>query len=98
MSDLTSLRDHARRMSTAVHRDDCNRRHRTAGHGHSCADETPHDAHTWAHETYDELTWRCPGLCGGCLPDNERRLWRQIADEIAAYLAPDDDQPSLEDA
>ena len=95
MSDLTQLRDHARRLSTADHRDDCERIHRIVKvdrwlHDHgldhtlSCADTTGHEPHQWVTENgYD---WHCPGLCGGCMPEGERLAWTRIAVELEEYL------------
>lgn len=116
MSDLTALRDHAQRLATSDHRDDCDRIHRIVkfdswlvDHGLdaelSCPDESGHEPHWWTADSGPTPVRRryfaplielhCPGLCGGCMPDRERQLWQQIADEITAYLAPDDDGPEL---
>lgn len=107
MSDLKITRDHARRMSESEHHDDCERIHRVVkvdrwlyAHGLdatlSCAREDGHEPHEWQGNSRGG-DWSCPGLCGGCQTDSERALWRQIADEIDAYLT-HDDEPLWEDA
>lgn len=104
MTYLTDLRDHAQRLATGDHRDDCERIHRItkvdhwlADHGLdqtlSCASTDGHEPHEWIASS--GLGWDCPGLCGGCMPDTQRRLWQQIANEIDAYLEPEDDGPDL---
>jgi len=100
MSDLEQLRDHARRLSAAGHRDDCERIHRIVkvdrrlmrydlDHTLSCASIDGHEPHRWVTE--NGFDWWCPGLCAGCMPVSERALWLQIADEIDAYLTPEDE-------
>lgn len=96
MSDLTQLRDHAQRMAKSDHVDDCERIHRitklispryfegTYDATLSCSSTSGHDPHTWHSAGYIE--YDCPGLCGGCMTERERKLWRQIADEIGEHL------------
>ena len=102
MSALEEFRDHARRLSTSAHRDDCTRIHRIVklsrwleDHGLdgtlSCPDESGHEPHGWIGT--HGMDWTCPGLCGGCMPDGERELWTRLADEVEAYMAADDDEP-----
>lgn len=105
MSDLEQLRDHARFMADREHGVNCppQRARPTKTHDHRgekwCGDTGAHDEHTWTGPSrfgsafYPE--WTCLGICAGCLPDNERRLWAQIADEIDVYLTPPDDGPDL---
>ena len=104
MSDLEQLRDHARRLSTSAHRDDCERIHRIMhvdrrlmrydlDHTLSCADTTGHEPHEWISD--NGFDWWCPGLCGGCGSDKERAMWAGIADELDAYLTVEDDGPGL---
>ena len=103
MSDLTEFRDHAQRLSTADHRDDCDRIHRIVKLDRwlnrygldatlSCGSTDGHEPHFWQ---VSGLDWDCPGLCGGCMPDSERALWTKLASEVDAYLnedrVPDDD-------
>ena len=83
MSDLTSLRDHARARADWSSGDDLRAacRERTAFGTAKPADHANCGGH------------RCG--CGCHRPtDRERQMWRQIADEIDAYLAPDD-EPKL---
>lgn len=93
MSDLTSLRDHARAMADWTH------------------PREGQPERSWCDSLRGRLDVqhdRCKHPRCGCEchdrddeygpTDRERRLWQQIADEIDAYLAPDDDQPTLEDA
>jgi len=100
MSDLTQLQEHASRLAKADHRDDCMRIHRIVkldrwlAHYNldrtlSCPNITGHEPHGWTGSR--EIEYDCPGLCGGCMTDAERRLWRQIADEIDGYLTSDDE-------
>lgn len=111
MSALTEFRDHARRLSTSAHLDDCDRIHpirhvllddagrqSTLDRELSCPDTTGHPSHWWDHPG-NGLDWHCPGLCDGCMPDTERVLWTRLADEIDTYLSPasDGDEPSLFD-
>ena len=104
MSDLEATRDHARRLSTADHDDDCENIHRITKVDrrlYDCGldatlsgpDTSGHYSHDWS--SGNGLGWYCPGLCGGCGSDSERALWTQIADEIDAYLTPEDDGPDL---
>lgn len=91
MSDLEEFRDHARRLSTAEHRDaPCRRTRFTRGTTlgtptwhMSCERTDGHDRHPW---TTDRFDWDCPGLCGGCMTDAERSLWRRLADEVDEHL------------
>lgn len=102
-TDLEELRDHARRLSTSNHLDACDRIHRIVKvdrwltvHGIalppetlSCGDESGHYSHDWTAS--NGLGYRCPGLCGGCMPDKDREQWTRIADELDAFLARDND-------
>ena len=96
MSDLTQLRDHAQRMAKSDHVDDCERIHRitklissryyesTFDVTLSCPSEAGHDPHSWV--THSGREFACPGLCGGCMTERERKLWHQIADEIGEHF------------
>ena len=92
-SELETLRDHAERLAKAAHTDDCLRIHRITKLLRplayidvtlSCASTTGHDSHSWV--AGNGLGYDCPGLCGGCMTDRERELWRQIADEVGTHL------------
>ena len=104
MSELSEFRDHAQRLSTSEHRDDCDRIHRitkvlSGGHGldptRSCDRTDGHDWHDWTDS--HGFGWTCPGLCGGCMPDAERVLWTRLAAEIAEYVAGNDGDVDLFD-
>lgn len=95
MSDLKGLRDHAARLAESAHVDDCLRIHRITKRIQSgtswdwdvilsCASEAGHEPHQWYGVLGTE--YECPGLCGGCMTERERKLWRQIADEIGDHL------------
>ena len=98
MSDLKELRDHAQRMAKSDHVDDCVRIHRitkliiahpgeywsTVDVTLSCSSTAGHDPHAWL--AVNGLEYGCPGLCGGCMTEPERKLWRQIARELDIYL------------
>ena len=79
MSDLTDLRDHARRLSTADHRDDC--------------EAVWHEA-TWSGLIPTRREKPNPH-CGGCMPEGERLAWGRIAVELEDYLGAGDDGPGL---
>lgn len=111
MSDLTAFRDHARLMAEREHAAGCPPVRSKPGRAHNgdnekwCGETTAHSEHLWNQQSrFGEhlIDWACHGICGGCLPDHERTLWRRLADEIDAYLADDpevigqltpDDQP-----
>jgi hypothetical protein len=101
MSDLKELREHAVRLAESAHVDDCERIHRitklikTIAYDWdftlSCINTSGHDSHTWI--SAGGIEYDCPGLCGGCMTERERALWRQLAGEITEYLdQPDDEQ------
>lgn len=101
VSDLKELRDHAVRLAESAHVDDCLRIHRITkliplGRDDwditlSCASDAGHESHDWINPY--GLSYYCPGLCGGCMTERERTLWRQLAGEIGEYLdKPDDEQ------
>lgn len=101
MSDLTQLRDHARAMSTAQHRIGEKWVDRCLWRGQQSLNEKALKARAKAGDRFtpeelDEL-WPLREVCPGCVTDAERALWKQIADEIDAYLTPDDDQLTLEE-
>ena len=83
MSDLSAFRDHARRMSAALHKPDCP--HITARKPYwpmwSLADDGSHM--TW---NGPEPPWS-PPACPGCITDADRALWARLADEADAYLS-----------
>lgn len=107
MSDLEQFREHAVRLAESAHVDDCELIHRItklvrpANAGFigpdvilSCASIAGHDSHDWI--ATNGLSYYCPGLCGGCMTERERVLWRQLAGEIAEYLdRPDEQQGAL---
>ncbi len=104
MSALSEFHEHARRLSTSEHRDDCERIHRitkvlSGGHSldpaRSCDSTDGHDMHDWTDSR--GFGWWCPGLCGGCMPEAERVLWTRLADEIDEYMAGDHDDDALFD-
>lgn len=72
MSELRAAGDHARKMSTSLHKPECGR-----------SPERP----LW-------VKFRPDPKCRSCVTHAERTLWALIADEIDAYLAPDD-EPGL---
>lgn len=102
MSDLEQFREHAVRLAESAHVDDCLRIHRITKRIKSgtswdwdvtlsCSSEAGHDPHQWYGHLGAE--YECPGLCGGCITERERGLWRQLAGEIGEYLdRPDDEQ------
>lgn len=103
VSDLKELRDHARRLAESAHVDDCLLINRITklvkpAPGEflgldvtlSCPSMAGHDPHDWL--AIDGLDYYCPGLCGGCMTDAERALWRQIAAEIGEHLERPDDE------
>jgi hypothetical protein len=93
LSDLEMLRDHAREMATSEHNATCSTK-RPFGMFRFCADTADHPSHHW--DVWPGHDRRCPGRCSGCMTDAERKLWRQIADEVGAYLdQPDDEQETL---
>lgn len=109
MSDLEQTRNHARKMSESAHRYGCygkahNRLPPRSGRPldvKDCPDDDPHEAHAWhwtlsnGIDTIRSVDVRCRGICGGCQTDQDRAMWKQIADELDAYLAPDDGQEAL---
>lgn len=83
---LITLRDHAARMATAEHTDECHaqtlHQERNRGRRKLCVNTTFADM---------------PGstnVCLGCTTPADRAMWRQLADEITAYVA-DDAQDTL---
>ncbi|HEY9408879.1 MAG TPA: hypothetical protein VIP77_04800 [Jiangellaceae bacterium] len=103
MSDLKELRDHAQRLAESAHVDDCLLINRITklirpdvgeflGYDVtlSCPSTAGHDSHDWV--ATNGLSYYCPGLCGGCMTEPERALWRQIATEIGAHLDRPDDK------
>lgn len=91
---LAATRDHARRMATAEHTDDCVRAYRAA-----CRRAGP----KWEVDLDSagdpvSMTWLGtvprPDPCPGCVTEVDRALWARLADELDAYLA-DDDEPDL---
>lgn len=83
MSDLTTFRDHARRLSTAEHGDEC-----------EAVWHEPDLQGSPRPTRREKPNPHCPG----CITDADRRLWTQLADEIDTYLTtPTDDQPLLEE-
>lgn len=101
MGDLRELRDHAVRLAESAHVDDCLRIHRVTKLIRldfdvtlSCASDAGHESHDWI--ATNGLSYYCPGLCGGCMTERERALWRQLAGEISEYLdRPDEQQEAL---
>jgi len=105
MGDLKELRDHAARLAESAHVDDCELIHRITkrirtGASYdwditlSCSSEAGHDPHEWLGVS--GVMYACPGLCGGCMTEAERKLWRQIAEEIGDHLErSDEDQEAL---
>lgn len=104
VSELTTLRDHAREMAASEHRPECKGVVTRIG-SHlglvgtdlyrvwTCDDESEHEPHRWVDDFCIE--WKCQGICPGCIPDSERALWVQIRDEIDAYLTRNDEGPGL---
>ena len=109
MSDLEQTRNHARKMSESAHLYGCygkahNRIPPRPGRPlgvKDCRDDDPHEAHVWAMtlsngvDTIHGGSVRCRGICGGCMTDRARAMWKRIADELDAYLSPDDGQEAL---
>lgn len=106
MSDLTQLRDHARRQAASEHQANCDgtTEPRTPGYSraHPCDNAEPHTAHMWAveitngrGETLRGRELLCRGICGGCQSDADQQMWARIADEIDTYLTGDDAQEGL---
>jgi len=81
MSELTTFRDHARAMSEAEHRKDC--------------EGTPDRVATRARDIssyrrmFGELHPKLMPIerCPGCVTDADRALWARLADEVDAHLA-----------
>lgn len=82
-------------MATAEHAPDC-REKRSAGADFPrqtvrvCRSQSP------AHDPHSVSRWQfCPGVCPGCITDEDRARWRQLADEVDAYLVAvgDEDAP-----
>jgi len=95
MSDLETLRTHAKQMAEhGRHGKNCGMK--PVG-GLGCTEMADHAAHEWQDAVWPDRTRRCGGRCRGCITDAERALWRQIADEVGSYLdqPADDAQESL---
>ena len=71
MSDLTTFRDHARAMSKAKHKPEC--------------DDAYEDAYLAQNLSRTEFMADCPRACPGCVTDDDRALWARLADEADAY-------------
>jgi hypothetical protein len=100
LSELETLLAHARMMAESKHAVDCPRAKGVTVL--NCGNEDEHEPHEWAPViTYGKaqpITGRprhCFGICFGCLSDQDRADWKRVADEVGAYLAPDDEQGSL---
>lgn len=97
MTGLTDFAAHARDMAKSKHQDDCPDQQPPVMDGFTatCEQPQPHDRHPWFKF---DLSWTCPGVCGGCMSDTERDLWQRLADEIDQHLADDDQMMIGEDA
>lgn len=100
MSDLTQLRDHARRQATSEHLASCDGRAEPPTPGRPrthCGNQEPHPGHQWSMamsngtETISGPVLQCRGVCGGCQSDADQQMWARIADEIGTYLTGEDD-------
>lgn len=84
MSELTTFRNHARRMAEAEHQDDC--------------EGTPERVTRRARDRmgyraiFGEDSPQPPiEPCPGCVSDGDRALWARLADEVDAYLSHDEE-------
>lgn len=89
MTDLERFRDYARAMSRF-----------TPG---KRSDKCAGNHNPWTVTTHRKPDHEaCPGTSSGCRcschhpSKRERALWKQLADEVDAYLAPAHDEPMLE--
>ena len=73
---VESYRNHARAMAEAEHKPECERRVPDWLHAR--------DMHFY-FTGYDDPGPR-PEPCPGCITDDERELWRRLADEADEYL------------
>lgn len=84
MSDLTRFRDHARAMSTAEHKPECD--HLTAKPPPRWLSLIDDEGYIYAMALNPEaLSWERP-RCPGCITDTDRALWDRLANEADAYL------------
>lgn len=104
MSELETLRNHARHMTqpgrhgehcaTKGAIDDFVRGCRAYSGLRDCAETGDHNGHAWT-KTYPNLgmewIYWCLGRCSGCIPESEREQWKRIADELDAYLGQGDE-------
>lgn len=108
MSDLTQLRDHARRQAASEHQANCDGRAEPPTPGYPvrvahCDNTDPHGGHQWSEVitrpdgtgAINGPTLLCRGICGGCQSDADQQMWARIADEIDTYLTGDDEQEGL---
>jgi hypothetical protein len=84
MSDLTTFRDHARKMSTAEHKPECE-----GDPGCAWTYRPPCGFGTCGDGCKAPTTERPrpDPNCPGCVTDADRALWTRLADETDAYLA-----------
>lgn len=81
MSDLTTFRDHCRKMQTAEHKPEC-----PSLRAPGWVVPTPgYSGRMWM----GLMPWT-PPACDGCNPLGDRELFARLADEVDAYLHPDE--------
>ena len=98
MSDLTTTRDHLRRLADTGHRSDCCQCGKAYCCG--CISHPIGKPWGWAVRLWDEHAATCPRAnetepCPGCLTTADRDLARRLADEIDTYLDDDGQEPLL---
>ena len=96
MSELETLKSHALVMAARDHASNCPAKATLPSgcRGARCDDAangTEHEPHRWSLQLANgrntiELPRWCAGHCAGCMTARERKLWRQIADEIGEHL------------
>jgi hypothetical protein len=85
VSELTTFRDHARRMATSGHKPECE------GTPERVAERTRNRMGYRAifREHHPKLEPIEP--CPGCVTDADRALWARLAAEVDAYLSHDEE-------
>lgn len=96
MGELETLKSHAVQMAAKHHASNCPAKAtlpigRKGARCDDAASGLDHDPHEWTllltngPHTITLSRW-CGGHCTGCMTERERKLWRQISDEIGEHL------------